>query len=457
MADNYLITGYWGEPHVTVENDRGFNAAVFGAGKSVLSVGEMFRAEYIGNNTIRIYDGKLIDNGAVAGIPAGEYIELLIPEAGQAMNRNDLVIFEYSRDASTLVESGTFKVITGTETSGAAVDPVLTENDLLSNIASFDQMALWRIPVSGATISAPVQMFEVSKNIKNAGSAVVKATSSDGMLYYANVPGVKELYTGLEFTIIPDFTSATTLPTLNINDLGSVHIKRRITSNTTTTVQSEDNNFLQKDQPIRVFYNGKVWVADMARTNANDIYGTVPVENGGTGADNADEACRKLGAIKTSQKGVANGVASLDSNKRIPVSQLPDATSGVGTLTTNGALTISSGYANWKKVGHILFIKCNLTLTGVTDPDYFTLYVENLPINDTTYENPIVASIEHFIVGNSGDAKKHFGFRAKGNNTTGKSKCIQITFIAPDLGITESSNIQIRFDVVVFCNDVTTT
>lgn len=319
MADNYLITGYWGEPHVTVENDRGFNAAVFGAGKFVLPVGEMFRAEYIGNNTVRIYDGKLIDNGAVAGLPAGEYIEFSIPEAGQGMKRNDLIIFEYSRHDSTLVESGVFKVLSGTETSETAVDPVLTENDLLTNIASFDQMALWRISVSGAVISAP----EILYNTRFAGERIANANSTDGKVYTANLPGVAKLYNGLEITIIPDTTSTTTLPALNINGIGDVYIKRRITSNTRTTVQSEDENFLYKDQPIRLIYNGSAWVADMARANVNDLYGTVPVEKGGTGADNAEEALENLGAIPTSQKGSVNGVASLGNDGKVPAEQLP--------------------------------------------------------------------------------------------------------------------------------------
>lgn len=332
MADNYLITGYWGEPHVTVENDRSFNAAVFGAGKFVLPVGEMFRAEYIGNNTVRIHDGKLIDNGAVAGIPTGSYIDLLIPEAGQGMKRNDLIIFEYSKDASTLVESGVFKVLSGTETSGTAADPALTENNLLTGNAYSDQMALWRIPVSGAVISAP----EILYNTKFAGERIANAHSEDGKVYTANLPGVAKLYTGLEITIIPDTASTTTLPSLNVNGVGDVYIKRRITSNTKTTVQSEGEEFLQKDQPIRVIYNGSAWVADMARANANDIYGTVPVEKGGTGATTAAKACANLGAIPTSQKGAANGVATLDSNGRIPGSQLPD-----GALATRSSEIIA--------------------------------------------------------------------------------------------------------------------
>jgi hypothetical protein len=164
MADNYLITGYWGEPHVTAENDRGINASIFGTGKFVLPVGEQFRAEYIGNNTVRMYDGKLMNNGAAAGIPVGEYVDLLIANAGQGMKRNDLIVFQYSQDASTLIESGKFVVIQGAEVSGTASDPTLAYGDLLSNRATFDQMALWRIPVFGTTISAPVKLFSLYKN-----------------------------------------------------------------------------------------------------------------------------------------------------------------------------------------------------------------------------------------------------------------------------------------------------
>jgi hypothetical protein len=158
---NYLITGFWGEPHVTAENDRGINAAMFGGGRKVLPVGEMLRAEYIGNNTIRMYDGKLIDGGAIAGIPAGEFIDLYIPEAGQGMKRNDLIVFRYAQDASTMIESGTFEVLPGAESSSTPTDPALTQEDILLGSATGDQMALWRVSVSGAAISAPVQLFEV--------------------------------------------------------------------------------------------------------------------------------------------------------------------------------------------------------------------------------------------------------------------------------------------------------
>lgn len=165
MADNYLITGYWGEPHVTAENDRGIHGGIFGAGRFVLPVGKQFNAEYIGNNTVRMYDGKLMDNGAAGGIPTGEYVDLLIANAGQGMVRNDLIVFQYSKDTSTSVETGSFIIIQGTEVSSNATDPQLIQADLLGGDVNIDQMPLWRVVVSGTSIAAPVKMFTLSNNL----------------------------------------------------------------------------------------------------------------------------------------------------------------------------------------------------------------------------------------------------------------------------------------------------
>jgi hypothetical protein len=165
MANNYLITGYWGEPHVTAENDRGLNAATFGAGRFVLPVGEQFRAEYIGNNTIRVYDGKLLDNGAAAGIPTGEYVDLQISNAGQGMKRNDLIVFQYSKNSATMIESGTFVVVQGVETSETAADPAITQADILSGSVTLDQMPLYRVIVNGTAISSPVKLFATGDGI----------------------------------------------------------------------------------------------------------------------------------------------------------------------------------------------------------------------------------------------------------------------------------------------------
>lgn len=62
-------------------------------------------------------------------------------------------------------------------------------------------------------------------------------------------------------------------------------------------------------------YNGRVGVVM--------VDDKLPIANGGTNANTAAGALVNLGAIGTSEKGVANGVATLDSNGLIPASQLP--------------------------------------------------------------------------------------------------------------------------------------
>ena len=301
MDKNYLITGYWGEPHVTVENDRGINAAIFGAGRFVLPVGNQFRAEYIGNNTVRVYDGKLIDNGAVAGIPAGQYVDLLIPETGQGMKRNDLIIFQYTKNVSTLVESGSFVVIHGVESEGTASDPELTQQDILSDTATFDQMALWKISVEGAMINAPVKVFDLAKSTNSKGGVpVVAATSTDGVKYSATIEDVDALHTGLEIIIIPNMTSASTAVMLDVNGFGEKRIRMPVSSSTSMTTTPTYENFYAKDKPLKLIYDssslGGVWrIADRHRADANDLYGITPLSHGGTGADGPIEALENLG------------------------------------------------------------------------------------------------------------------------------------------------------------------
>lgn len=305
MAENYLITGYWGVPHVTAENDRGINAGIVGEGKFVLPVGKRFKAEYIGNNTVRMYDGKLMDNGAAAGIPAGEYIDFVIPNASQGMNRNDFICFGYQQDASTMIECGIFDVMRGIETSGTASDPEYRqwEGDLLSGNAYMDVMPLWRVRVSTGTISEPEQVFEVSKSLAEAGSGsniVVDALSSDGASYTATVEDLEELYNGLEITIIPNIASTTTAPTLNVNGLGAKPIRLSLSLNNSMLVQPGKNDYYAAGRPIKLMFDSKylssgAWrVANKQRPSAEDLYGTIPIESGGTGADNAIEALKNL-------------------------------------------------------------------------------------------------------------------------------------------------------------------
>lgn len=132
---------------------------------------------------------------------------------------------------------------------------------------------------------------------KNALNGVdIVTTAGDGANYTATVPGITALKAGLTLTLIPHTVSTATLPKLNVNGLGAKAIRRRVSNSTATTVASASANWLAANKPIRVTYDGTYWIADMDRPNAPDIYGTVAIANGGTGATTADAARAGLGA-----------------------------------------------------------------------------------------------------------------------------------------------------------------
>lgn len=296
MADNYLITGYWGEPHVTAENDRGINAAIFGTGRFVLPVGSQFQATYIGNNTIRMMDGKLMDNGAAAGIPAGLYVDLIVPETGQGMTRNDIIAFKYKKDTLTLVETGEFVVVSGTESADIAADPELYQEDLMSNEATLDYMPLWRVPVSGATIGTPERLF----TFKLTGDRIITANSTDGVAYTAHLHGVGSLFNGLEIIVIPNMNSTQANITLDLNGLGAKPVRMTLPfSSGNSGALATVNSWFSAGAPMTLRYHEKMntWKSDLQRQSAQTLYGSVPAtgvsydgEASGLAAETVQEA-----------------------------------------------------------------------------------------------------------------------------------------------------------------------
>lgn len=126
----------------------------------------------------------------------------------------------------------------------------------------------------------------------------IVTTAGTGAAYTATVPGITALKAGLTITIIPHTVSTAVLPTLNLNSLGAKAIRRRLTNSTVSTVASAAANWLGANKPIRVTYDGTYWIADMDRPNAADIYGTLGIANGGTGATTAAQALENLGLNK---------------------------------------------------------------------------------------------------------------------------------------------------------------
>lgn len=101
------------------------------------------------------------------------------------------------------------------------------------------------------------------------------STSGDGSAYTATISDFS-LATGKSIVIIPNVTSTTTTPTLNVSGTGAKNIRMRLSSSTSSTIPLINSNFLTQYKPVKVTYDGTYWVIDdFIQPDANRLYGTL--------------------------------------------------------------------------------------------------------------------------------------------------------------------------------------
>lgn len=155
----HLVTGFKGSAHVTSADQGAYNASTFGTGDFVFETGKQFAASVISNNLIRIQDGEILMQGRHVCLKRNTYEELNIANGLQGLNRNDLIVARYTKDATTGVENVAFVVIQGVSTDGSAADPEYTTGDILEGNCILHDMPLYRIPLTGLNVGTPVKLF----------------------------------------------------------------------------------------------------------------------------------------------------------------------------------------------------------------------------------------------------------------------------------------------------------
>ena len=150
-----IITGYMGEPHVTAQQDRDINSAIFTTGVYILNIGSQMAATIVSANEIRIADGLVVAQGCTAEVARGTSESITVENGEQSMLRKDLIVLRYTKDASTNIEDMQLHIIKGTSASTDPVRPAHTSGSIADG-DTLVEFPLYEVNLSGITIQSVV-------------------------------------------------------------------------------------------------------------------------------------------------------------------------------------------------------------------------------------------------------------------------------------------------------------
>ena len=149
-----IVTGYTGVAHVTSDDDRAKNSAIFGSSKFILDYGKKFAYEKLNNNQIRIKDGMAINQGTQMGIELNDFEDVIIDNGTPGKTRIDLIVLRYEKNLDSGKESASLQVIKGTEADSSPSIPNYLSGNILDGGDLIDDMPLYSVTISSLTISA---------------------------------------------------------------------------------------------------------------------------------------------------------------------------------------------------------------------------------------------------------------------------------------------------------------
>lgn len=166
-----IITGYGGEAHITSNDDQSRHRGETGPGNYAFNVGSKFAATIVNNNEISIANGEGLVQGVHFRVDPSTYDSIELENGTQGKKRIDLICAHYEKDNVTQVESMTWKVIKGTETSGTPAVPAHDTGDIRTGDRSVD--APWyKLTYDGLSISSIEPLFSELPSVSELASMI---------------------------------------------------------------------------------------------------------------------------------------------------------------------------------------------------------------------------------------------------------------------------------------------
>ena len=159
-----IVSGRTGSPHVTSQQFRQMLEGILGQDSYILTSGENLKPELSSNNLLKIRSGMMCHHGCISCVEIGTYDEVTLTNGSHGMQRIDLVVNRYTRNAETEVEKCEWKVITGTAKASNPAVPTYTKGNLQEGDL-VDECPVFEIHYNGINVTEVKSLLSVAGSL----------------------------------------------------------------------------------------------------------------------------------------------------------------------------------------------------------------------------------------------------------------------------------------------------
>ena len=185
-----IVSGRTGSPHVTSQQFRQMLEGILGQDSYILTSGENLKPELSSNNLLKIRSGMMCHHGCISCVEIGTYDEVTLTNGSHGMQRIDLVVNRYTRNAETEVEKCEWKVITGTAKASSPAVPTYTKGNLQEGDL-VDECPVFEIHYNGINVTEVKSLLSVAGSLAELNDKLEKKVDATTLGF-----GVSETFTG---------------------------------------------------------------------------------------------------------------------------------------------------------------------------------------------------------------------------------------------------------------------
>ena len=212
-----IVSGRTGSPHVTSQQFRQMLEGILGQDSYILTSGENLKPELSSNNLLKIRSGMMCHHGCISCVEIGTYDEVTLTNGSHGMQRIDLVVNRYTRNAETEVEKCEWKVITGTAKASSPAVPTYTKGNLQEG-GLVDECPVFEIHYNGINVTEVKSLLSVAGSLAELNGKLSKKV--DTTTVGVEIP---ESFTGQYLNSAPIYQKMINIGTLPNNTTKSIN------------------------------------------------------------------------------------------------------------------------------------------------------------------------------------------------------------------------------------------